>query len=286
MPVESVTFMQPRSYTDTNRNPSPSIWADCPFEAIRTGFTSGSWLWDDFVSFNKTAATTEGNWSANQGYAQFASATGTLTAGTGQGGEVVLGATEDNEGVSFRTLAVPFKISRATKKFWFECRIKSSTITDTKHGIFVGLLENAALTAILPIAADGTLADNNLVGFHRLEGDGDKFDTVYKANGVTAVTVGTDAVTLEADTYVKLGIKYDPGVDPFVHDPTLAGNNKFLFKFFANGVKLTDHKQIPSADGTDFPNDVGLGLVLAILNATGTAEGTTTMDWWRAAQLL
>ncbi len=267
----------------TARNPSPNVWHDCPWRDIEEGVVAGVQHWDDFTSQNKTVATTEGNWAAQNGYAQFGSATGTLTAGTGQGGEVVMGATEDNEGVSFRTLQTPYKISRASKQLWFEARVKSSTITDTKHGIFLGFLENVALTAILPIAADGTLSDNNLCGFHRLEGDGDYFDTVYRANGQTQVTVGADAQVLVADTYVKLGIRY---YAERVDEKCTTSSNTYILSFYGNGLRLASYKQIPSADGTDFPNDVGLGLVIAILNATGTTEGTTTIDWWRAAQLL
>lgn len=283
MPVEAVTFLQPTA-TDSDRNPSPTIWADCPWEAIRTGFVPGAYIWDDFVSFNKTPATTEGNWAANQGYAQFASTTGTLTSGTGQGGEVVLGATEDDEGVGFRTLAVPFLLARTAKRFWFECRVKTSTVDNTKHDLFVGLLQNVALTATVPITATaGTLADTNFVGFHRLGTDGDAIDTVFKADTQTQVTVGTDAVTIAADTYVKLGIKYDPARNPFVHDPTgTAGRG--LVTFYANGVKLADHYQITTTAGNPFPNDIGLGLCIMLINATGTAEGTSTMDWWKAAQ--
>ena len=286
MAVKTVRHRNNRGSADTSRNPSRNIWADCPWNAIKEGAVSGVCMEDDFTSFNKTAATTEGNWGAELSYAQFAGATGTITAGTGQGGEAVFGATEDDEGVSIRTLSTPFKISRSLKQFWFECRVKSSTITDTKHSFFVGLVQNVAFTAIIPLTATSALADYNMVGFHRLEGDGDAVDTVYKADGVTAVTVGADAVTLVADTYVKLGMVFRPFFDANIADTGLTNANKWILSFYLDNLKLSDHKQIPSADGTDFPNDVGLGLAFALNNATGTSEGTTTMDWWRACQLI
>ncbi len=282
MTVKSVLHRRNLGSALTDRNPSPNIWADCPWEEIQSGNIPGVAFFDDFASFPKTPATTEGNWGQ---YAQFSSTGGTITAGTGLGGEAVFASDGDNEGASIRTLATPFKIIRTGKKFWFEARVKSSTITDTKHGFFLGLLADAALTATLPIAADGTLADTNLVGFHRLEGDGDAVDLVYKADGVTAVTTGADAITLEADTYVKLGMVFDPGVDPYVHDTDLSGDTKYLLTFYLNNLRLADYKQIPSAAGTDFPNDVGLGLAFAVLNATGTTPGSSTIDWWRAAQV-
>lgn len=271
------------AHSSSNRLWSPNIWHDCPWVAIREGTVAGVAFEDDFASFPKTPATTEGNWGQ---YAQFSSTGGTITAGTGQGGEAVFASDDDNEGASIRTLSTPFKIIRTAKKFWFEARVKVSTIADTKFGMFLGLMQNVALTATVPIAADGTLADTNLVGFHRLEGDGDYVDTVYKADGVTAVTVGTDAKVLVADTYVKLGMVFEPAADPLIHDPAQTGVNKYVLSFYADNLKLADHKQIPSAAGTDFPNDVSMGLVFAVLNAAGSSPGNATIDGWRAAQLL
>ena len=285
MTVKSVFYRGNLGSARTDRAPSPNIWGDCPWLDIVEGKTAGVAFFDDFLAIPKTPATTEGNWSQ---YAQFSSTGGTITAGTGQGGEAVFGSDGDDEGASIRTLATPFKITRALKKLWFEARVKSSTITDTKHGFFLGLMADAALTATVPLTAAGALADTNLVGFHRLEGDGDAIDTVYKADGVTAVTVGADAVTIAADTYVKLGMVFETQYpDPFVHsvDPATTANTHLL-TFYANNLRLASYKQIPSAAGTDFPNDVGLGLVFAVLNATATTPGTSTIDWWRAAQLI
>ena len=47
---------------------------------------------------------------------------------------------------------------------------------------------------------------------------------------------------------------------------------------------LPDTKAIPSAAGTDFPNDVRLGWCVAVQNATGTTPGSTDLDWIRCAQ--
>lgn len=238
-----------------------------------------------------TSGTTEGNWNAGNAYAQFAGATGTLTPGSGTGGEVVFGATADNDAVSIRTVAVPFQLIRTGKQFWFECRIKTSTIADTKNDIFVGLMANNALTSGVPITSAGALADVGLVGFFRPETSrsgagtgGAIMNTVYKASGITAVTVQTDAVALVANTYTKLGIVFKPYVDPFA---TAVGDGygKYLLSFYQDGFRLGTQYQMATAAGTDFPNNVSLGLVAAVMDATGSTPGTMTMDWWRAAQL-
>jgi hypothetical protein len=286
MAVKNVDYRLNRGSAITDRAVSPNIWGDCPWSQIVEGIVPGVYFFDDFASFPKTPATTEGNWSQ---YAQFSSTGGAITAGTGQGGEAIFGSDDDNEGASIRTLATPFKIIRngSQGKFWFECRVKLSTVADTTFEFFVGLMEDAALTATVPITATAaTLADQNLVGFYRTESDGDAINTTYKANGVTAVTVGTGEVVPAASTYMKLGMKFEPAADPLIPDPTLANANKFVLSFYLNNLRLTSTKQIPSAAGTDFPNDVGLGLVLAVRNAAGSSPGTATIDWWRAAQLI
>lgn len=256
------------SLADTSRGPSPAIWADYPASDVLHGIKDGYHIFDDFLSGPRVAAGAEGAAGLYRGFAD----TGGLVATADEiGGVLDLSSDGDNEGASFRTSCCPFQISRNHGKLWFECRVKSSTITDTKHGIFVGLMANVALTATSPIAAAGTLADVNLVGFHRLEGDGDMFDTVYKADGVAQVTLQSDAVTIAADTYVKLGFVFDPRTG--------------VLTFYKNGTKLATNYTVVTAAGTDFPNDVRLGFVIAVLNATASAPGSAGIDWFRAAQL-
>lgn len=262
--------------TDTTRKYSGAIWADCPIEAIRSGLVEG-FVWEkEFTAIPGGAIpTTEG---AFGDLALFSSTGGTAVTDTGEvGGGLKIGSDGDNEGVGIRQVITPVKINLSNGDFWYEAIVKTSTIADTKHGFFLGLLESVSLTATVPIAADGTLADQNLVGFHRLEGDGDKVDCVYKADGVTQVTVQADAGTLVADTYTKLGMKFVPKRN--------IGKGIGYLTFYQDGVAIGS-KQIPSAAGTDFPNDVFLGFVFAVLNATGTTPGTSTIKKVRMAQLL
>ena len=251
-----------------DRRPSPSIWADCPALEIASGIRDGIHIFDDFGNGPQVAAGAEADYA---GYRGFADTGGSLADGGEWGGTLVASSDGDNEGAGIRTGVAPFQIDIGQGKFWFEARVKTSTITDNKHGIILGLMESTAITATVPITAAGAIADVNMVGFHRLETDGDYFDTVYKANGVTQVTVKSDAVLLVADTYVKLGMVFDPSTN--------------VLKFYVNGVPLADSKTIPAADGTDFPNDVRLGMVFHVLNATATTPGSSEIDWWRAAQL-
>lgn len=263
-----------------DRDWSRGVWSDCPLDAIRDGELAGRIFEFEFNALPKTPATTEGNFSI---WSQFSDTGGAIDAGSAGGWQ--FSSDGDNEGASIRGRATPFKINRSSKKLWFEAEVKTSTIADTKHGILLGLIADIAFTATVPLTAAGALADANLVGFHRLEGDGDYFDTVYKADGVTAVTVGADAKAIVADTWVKLGMVFDPGVDRFTADTDNDGSNKHLLSFYGDGIRLASTKQIPSAAGTDFPNDVNLSPFFAVLNATASTPGNSTIARIRVVQL-
>lgn len=282
MAVESIGW----NGSDTESKYSDSIWGNCPVNSLRENkIANGVLFEDDFSSFNKTPATTEGNWGAGRNYAQFSSTGGFITApalsaATGAGvpsDGITIGSDDDNEGVGIRSLSVPFAINRAAYAFWFECRLKKSSIANTIAEIFVGLLENVALTAVIPITATAaTLSDNNMVGFYSTESAGSTANTVYKANGVSTVTVGSAEVTFVADTYTKLGMKYTRSGDRY---------GAYILSFYQDGVRLASYKQIPDSNGTDFPTDVAMGPVVAIRNAAGSSPGNMTLQKWRFAQL-
>lgn len=273
MAVQPITF----EGTDASRMPSPSIWGRCPWRAIEDGLTPGAVFFDDFMSIPKTPPTTEGNWGQ---YAAFTSTGGGIANDTTElGGAAKFSSDDDAEGASIRTLITPFKIIQTGKRFWMEARILTLNITDTTVTCFLGLMEDAALTASVPLinSSPTALADKNLLGFFRTETalKGANMNSVYKVDGVTAVTVQSDIVTMVAATYFKLGMKYEPSGDK-------AGN--YALSFYVNGARCTTSKLIPSAAGTDFPNDISLGPVFAVLNAAGTSPGSMSMDWWKFAQ--
>lgn len=283
MSVEAIGWEGPNTNQGVG---SPSIWGRCPWNAIMAKKVGGVAFYDDFHNFNITPATTEGNWSGSAGgYAQFSGTGGFITApalsaatkaGIPTSG-ITIGSDDDNEGVGIRTLSVPFSLNRASQKFWFEACIKKSSIANTIAEFFIGLLENVALTAVVPITTTAaTLSDNNMVGIYSTESAGSTANTTYKANGVTAVTVGSAEITFVADTFTKVGMKYEPSGDK-------AG--AYVLSFYQDGTRLASTKVLPDSNGTDFPTDVAMGPVLAIRNAAGSSPGTATIKWWKAAQL-
>lgn len=281
MPVESIRAARNLDSTaDTTSRWTGAVWQGFPVEGIRNGLVDGFVREWDFgrikPSTNVNAA--EAYW--DQGLRVFGSDGAALAyfAGVGLDNGMTFSSDGDNEGAGVRDQLVQARISQADKQFAFEACLETSTITDTKHGFFLGLQDNTAITATSPIAAAGTLADVNFVGFHRLEGDGDKLDLVYKADGVTQVTTLADAITLAVDTEVRLGITYRPQAD---FDRT--GN--YWLRWWLNGQPIASgYKQIPSAAGTDFPNDVAMGFIFTLLNATATTPGNTTIKRLRYGQ--
>lgn len=273
---------------DTSSQWTPSVWDNMNLEAIREGNEDGiiqEWHFGTLkASSNINAA--EAYW--DQGLLVFGSDGGTLTysAGVGLANGITVASDGDNEGVGIRSQRVPYRLSRADRAFAMEVVLQTSIIDDTEHGFFVGLMDNTAATATSPIAAAGTLANVNFVGFHRLEGDGDKLDLVYKADGVTQVSQFTDAITLVAATDVRLGLTYRPEAD-------FDNGRSYVFRWWLNGKPIADTgtsagslgwKQIPSTAGDDFPNDVAMGFTFNLLNATATTPGSTTLRRCRIAQ--
>jgi len=254
--------------SETRRRFSPGLWGNCPWDGIRSGIVDGIAFEDDFV---QGPLVTAGAQALYGNYHGFADTGGSVADAAAQFGALTFSSDNDNEGASLACAIASLQITQNAGDLWFEARFKTSTIADTKHGIFVGLIDAATLSATVPIAADGTLADEDLVGFWRLEGDGDKMDTYYKAGGITAVAVCADAVTLVADTYKRVGVRYSK-------------SEKKLY-FYDDGVTLVDTKTIPNATGTDFPADVILRPIFAVLNATSSSPGTSTLDWWAFAQV-
>ena len=272
-----------------DNNWSAGIWHDFMLFSVQDGEFPGKVFEFNFDTMPKTPATTEGNFGL---FTQFSDLGGFINPTPNAPGGWTLGSDGDNEGVFVRSRATPFKISRTAKKLWFEARIKASTVADAKNSIILGLMQDVALTATMPLTAAGVLADTNFVGFQRpdtartVAGTGGAvFNTIYKADGVAAVHVGLAAVTVAADTYVKLGMVYEPGIDSTVADVSRTGLGVYNLKFFANGIQLAAYKQIPLPAGTDFPNDVQLGFVFGVLNATATAPGDASIDRVRIAQM-
>ena len=260
---------------DTIRGPSPRIWADCPWENLQSGHTDGVTLWDDFVNGGLITSPTTEAALVGVPYSGFGSAGAAITHGDQAGGTIVLTEATDNEAVYMKSESHPFQISAGLKKLWFEGRVKVNAITDNQIGFLFGLFDTTAMTVIVPLSTANPpifATTGNFVGFRGPEEDAGGVDSTYVADGVAEVVVGSLVHQFVADTYVKLGMVFDP----------LDGNR---LSFFVNGVKCADSKVIPNGTGVDFPADVRLAPIVGQRLGAGSSS-LTTIDWWRAAQLI
>lgn len=258
----------------TDRQRSPAIWYDCPWNQIAEGSISGVHEFNEFHDVNLVTPTTQAVYPP---YKAFSSTGGTITKANPQlrYGVLTLGSDGDDEGASVAMVGTPFQMSALEGQFWAEFRVKVDTIAVTQYDAFVGFVEGITLTATVPITATaGAMSDNNMFGFLRpgtsTTGDGSLLRTFYKANGVTAVTVADYAAQFVGDTYIKLGMRFSPADK--------------LLRFFVNNQQLATTKLIPDNTGTDFPADVTVGPVIAVLNAAAITS-VFSIDWWRMAQM-
>lgn len=268
---------------DTDRAPSPAIWADCPIEEIhRLGIGWG--FHDDFIGFeDPTTAKAYGK------YLKLDTGDCTLSGSPEKGGAIKLFGTTDNEDCGIKlgdASSAPFLIpanSGSIGKLWFECRIKKSTIADAKAGFFVGLADEAALAANFIADAGNDFADNDLLGFWNDETDdstGSHVHIVTQKSGAAFDTIVDTAAELAADTYVKLGFKYDPS----------APADKRI-TFYVNGLDVGTYVGENSGDATvylgdttNFPGGEEMAPI-CYLNMASTDDVSVYMDWWRCYQL-
>jgi hypothetical protein len=269
-------FIQDMGATTTlanaSRMPTASLWANCPWDAINRGEVDGVTFWTDFVEGATQAANIAAAASVlPNGMAAFTGATagsGIATLATTPYGVVQLQNATDNETTCLMALGGRNQagniVFEAGKRVWFETRVKTGNVTDSKYGFFIGFGEEALCATVAIVAAAGTLTDKDLIGFWRVEGDGDKLDLVHNTASGGGVTVLTaDAVTVVADTWIDLGMYCD-------------GTTVY---FYANGVAVGS----VALAAANVPDGEEVALYFAMTNAA-TEAATLSVDWIKVAE--
>ena len=265
---------------DTRSGPSPSIWGNCPWLEIVTQMAEGvggTCWYDDFTNLGTiTNPTADAQVAKGSPLFGFGSSGSTITKGTDDELILTSAATQDLGG-SISMGNDPYVISNVSGELWFEARIRTSTITTLERPFIIGLSSYVASAITVPlIAAGGGLKDNadtDFVGFQRVEADTTTYDTTHKAGAVTQVIHDNGVGALAVNTYVKLGMHFNIVGDKKVH-------------FYTNGVEHPTAHTVIDALGTSFPSDVGLRLIYAYINGSGAAAATSSIDWWRVAQVI
>lgn len=237
--------------------PTAAIWGNFNLTEMRRNPFAGSLLEMDFTHGEELPGT------------RFADTDSVISVLPGAGGEgtLKLFATADNEAAEVQFPACPITSSGGAA--WaFEARVKSTLITDSKAGWFIGLMAgDTALTGDL-IADAGTLADVGAIGFQNKEADGDILDLIYDKASQTQNEHDDDYVTLVADTYVTVGL--------YFNGTTIQG--------YVNGVAVGTAISAADIAAADFPSADVLVPTICMKNAHAD-DASITLDWIRVAQL-
>lgn len=258
-----------------------SLWADCPLDSIKNGAIPGIIVEPPLEMYESTATTVE-NMCGLPTFEGDCTVNGVAAAGGG----VALFGTTDNEEASLAVCgatSAPFVIpadSASGKKLWFEVEIKKSIITADTGGFFVGLTSEGAAVADFMADAGADFSDVDLLGFWNLEGEAN-IDAICQKTGAAFDTIIDAMEVLEADTYTRLGLIYDPNA-----------NDLRKIKFFVNGMEQTSYvgensgdQTVYLGDTTNFPGGEEMGPVVALKMASAN-DLTVTMRKLRCVQLL
>lgn len=266
------------------RMPSPKIWADCPVLQFIGDPAMGFHLFDDFKNSavgraleDTDKVTVSGDinwWGIMEGDAE-----GDIAVQTDDEGWLMLdqdGSDDDTTSIvsggwDCGHIRLPKKGER--KKFWFETRIKVSTITNTDLSWFVGFLEDSVVDEAVPLGAAPTaLADKDYLGFFVAEADGDDLTIVYNRLTATAGDAVSDTgeITLVADTFIRVGFRLDVDTD--------------MLHVYVDGVDQGADAEI-DISGANFPSDVNVNMFFGIASgALGENGDNLKIDWVRVAQ--
>lgn len=293
----------------STRGPSQAIWGSCPRLAILEDPSIGQYFFDDFNATGGNTSAASGAYAGGWGhYNAYIYQGGTITDGQLEGGVISLQADGDNEGVSIASGTGSFRITTTStlalnQKLWYEARVACSSVTATKSDCFVGL-SSGFLSSGLPQAAwpitttDDTLADTNILGFHR-KGTASPTDwsfvfkltgqtVVYPTNLQTLVTSVTGSA-MTASQYVKLGFLFDPNPTPKYISTASTGQTAGTLKqplitIFVNGLPAAAFLTNTNVQGTAFPTSF-MAPSLAIMNQSGSSPGSLLCDWHACSQL-
>lgn len=277
MAVNTV-FHQENLAANTSANPSPAIWARFPTETVAQDPSKGYHLFERFLHGGLITSPTTEAALVGLPYNGFGSSGATITYNnaTAAPGGIILTEATDNEAVFFIQKTKPVQISANLGLMCFEARVKISNITTMN--LVVGLWDDVTVTVDIPLSSANppvTATTGNLVGFFMREA-GAAVDTMYYADD-SGSTVDDETVvqagvhTMVADTYVKLGMVFEP----------LNGNK---LSYWVNGVRQTSTVTVPDATGTTFPADRQLGVLIGHKQGA-TAACLTTINWFRLGQL-
>ena len=269
---------------DVDRGPSAGVWGDCPvtIQDLLNDPTLGWFFHDDFTDFllpgTQTTEINLGRYKVyNTGAGKVITDSMPTATGTAKRGGIIsmLCDTAGDQSV-IGTHACPFLLNASAGPLWFEGRIATTSIATNMTHLFLGLGNNDEVTfgAAIPLAdADATGTAVNLLGFTRLEDGLGVLNTSYSDEAAVYTHVQTSAGAIVANTFIKLGMKFDPK------------GGAGALKFFVNGVQTTTSLSATVLAALTNLDVSGLGLVFAQFADSGGTANYAYLDWWRCIQV-
>ncbi|MEW6439247.1 MAG: hypothetical protein AB1508_19015 [Pseudomonadota bacterium] len=263
--------------------PSPAIWADCPVLDMALDPRIGYHVFDDFLSWPLIG--TQTTQIAHDKYKVFNTGSGVVTQVSAvnsvetSGGILSITLDTDNDSGSIAQAYPSFLLTGSattSAKLWFEARVAVNTIATNTLGFMVGLaeVEQWTLATGVPFnGGDGITNSASFIGFRKTEDGLGSIDSVYSDRATSFTNIGAGQASCTANTFVKLGFRYDPSL--------LAD----CVSFYCDGVKMATTFARSSVTGTTNLKANALGLIAAVIADSGGTSGAFYMDWWRVAQL-
>ena len=270
---------------NTVRSKSPNIWGDCPWTVLREGARNGMAFYDDFADFPLTG--TQTTQIAHGKYKVFATTGSSITRVSAVnsvetiGGALSATIDTDNDSASIAQAYPSYLLSGLNSnsgKLWFECCYAQNSIATNMAGVFIGLAEVEQWTLATGVPFNGGDAITNsasAIGF-RIEEDGlGVIDTVYSDRATSFTNIGDAASSLgAANTFVKLGMKYDPN-----------DREGKAVRFYKDNLELADSLSVSTLQGLTNLDANALGLLWATVGDSGGTSFASYMKWWSVAQV-
>jgi hypothetical protein len=281
--MKSMSGMQIVKYGGYNdgRGPSAGLWGDLPPDLgadPNCGFVVG----DDFLNFSQhISAQDVQEYSSYIDTGVTMTQQATITTLLNEAGVMVMGGNDaDNDEGVLATHGPITQVSDTAgdaKKMWFEAKWKKASVADNALAVFIGLaFDNGSAVPVTNTLCltddDGALGAFSFLGFHVDQANGDSMDFVFKAEGQTAVVVKSGVHVPVADTYVKLGFKYDPSAPPAKR-----------IAIYIDGVEQTTYVTATQIAAATFPDAEPLGFTYCG-KVGAAAEVLSQVDWWFCGQ--
>lgn len=257
-----------------NAEPSPSIWDNCPLDALRVD-GEGYFIHEDFLGGTEVFA--DGGPIGGNNQLTLDGDTSTIphkAAEVGGYQSLVTGA-NDNDALAMYTQPLDAIVLNSGRRMWFEVRLEVNAAAFSDIAVFAGLAAESILSRDIvadDAATHTSVAANSLMGFVMTANNQDDFQFIIKKDTDTALLIsadvnnstalGTGAARIALLTERKLGMYF---------------NGKDTLSIFVDGVLVAKQVLTSTHIGTD------TFAAIVSVKATAAAAKTLTVDWVRVA---